>query len=43
MLHLFNVFRENKDSTNCAQVLEEEFAQVGAAHLVAPLTLKPML
>ena len=24
MLHLFNVFRENKDSDNCAQVLEEE-------------------
>ena len=24
MLHLFNVFRENKDSDNCAQVVEEE-------------------
>ena len=24
MLHLFNVFRENKDSGNCAQLLEEE-------------------
>ena len=24
MLHLFNIFRENKDSDNCAQVLEEE-------------------
>ena len=24
MLHLFNVFRENKDSDNCVQVLEEE-------------------
>ena len=24
MLHLFNVFREKKDSENCAQVLEEE-------------------
>ena len=24
MLHLFNVFRKNKDSHNCAQVLEEE-------------------
>ena len=23
-LHLFNVFRENKDSYNCAKVLEEE-------------------
>ena len=23
-LHLFNVFRENKDSDNCAKVLEEE-------------------
>ena len=24
MLHLFNVFRENKDFGNCAKVLEEE-------------------
>ena len=24
MLHLFNVFRENKDSDNCAHLLEEE-------------------
>mgnify|MGYP005813959283 CR=1 FL=1 len=24
MLHLFNVFRENKDSDNCAKVLAEE-------------------
>ena len=24
MLHLFNIFREYKDSDNCAQVLEEE-------------------
>ena len=24
MLHLFNIYRENKDSDNCAQVLEEE-------------------
>ena len=24
MLHLFNVFRANKDSDNCAQLLEEE-------------------
>ena len=24
MLHIFNVFRENKDSDNCAKVLEEE-------------------
>ena len=24
MLHLFNVFCENKDSDNCAKVLEEE-------------------
>ena len=24
MLHLFNVFGENKDSDNCAKVLEEE-------------------
>ena len=24
MLHLFNVFHENKNSDNCAQVLEEE-------------------
>ena len=22
-LHLFNIFRENKDSDNCAQLLEE--------------------
>ena len=24
MLHLFNVFHENKDFVNCAKVLEEE-------------------
>ena len=24
MLHLFNVYHENKDSDNCAKVLEEE-------------------
>ena len=24
MLHLFNIFHENKDFDNCAQVLEEE-------------------
>ena len=24
MLHLFNAFHENKDSDNCAKVLEEE-------------------
>ena len=24
MLHLFNIFRENKDSDNCAKMLEEE-------------------
>ena len=24
MLHLFNIFRENKDFDNCAKVLEEE-------------------
>ena len=24
MLHLFNIFHENKDSDNCAQLLEEE-------------------
>ena len=24
MLHLFSVFRENKDSDNCAQLLEKE-------------------
>ena len=28
MLHLFNVFRENKDSENCAQVLEEELHRI---------------
>ena len=25
MLHLFNIFRENKDSDNCAKMLEEEY------------------
>ena len=24
MLHLFNIYQENKDSDNCAKVLEEE-------------------
>ena len=24
MLHLLNIYHENKDSVNCAQVLEEE-------------------
>ena len=24
MLHLFNIFHENKDSDNCAELLEEE-------------------
>ena len=24
MLHLFNVFHENKDSDNCAKLLQEE-------------------
>ena len=28
MLHLFNVFRENKDSDNCAKVLEEECIKI---------------
>ena len=28
LLHLFNVFRENKDSDNCAQLLEEEYNKV---------------
>ena len=28
MLHLYNVFRENKDSDNCAKVLEEECIQM---------------
>ena len=28
MLHLFNVFRENKDSDNCAKVLEEEYIKM---------------
>ena len=28
MLHLFNAFRENKDSDNCAQVLEEELHRI---------------
>ena len=28
MLDLFNIFHENKDSHNCAQVLEEEVYKV---------------
>ena len=28
MLHLFNVFCENKDSDNCAQLLEKEFNKI---------------
>ena len=28
MLHLFNVFHENKDSDNCAKVLEEECIRI---------------
>ena len=28
MLHIFNVFRENKDFDNCAQVLEEECIKI---------------
>ena len=28
MLHLFNVFLENKDSDNCAQLLEEEICRM---------------
>ena len=28
MLHLFNVFHENKNSDNCAQVLEEECIKI---------------
>ena len=28
MLHLFNVFRENKDSDNCAPLLEEECIKI---------------
>ena len=28
MLHLFNVFRENKDSNDCAKVLEEEYIKM---------------
>ena len=28
MLHLFNVFRENKDSDDCAKVLEEEYIKM---------------
>ena len=33
MLHLFNVFRENKDSDNCAQVLEEVNKMFGTKSL----------
>ena len=28
MIHLFNVFRENKDSDNCAKMLEEECIKI---------------
>ena len=28
MLHLFNIFHENKDSDNCAQLLEKEFIKI---------------
>ena len=28
MLHLFNIYHENKDSDNCAQVLEEELQRM---------------
>ena len=28
MLHLFNIFHENKDSDNCAQLLKEEFIRM---------------
>ena len=28
MLHLFNIYHENKDSDNCAQVLEEECIRI---------------
>ena len=30
MLHLFNIFHENKDSDNCAKVLEEECSKMFA-------------
>ena len=34
MLHLFNIYHENKDSDNCAQVLEEEcIRMVGTKYL----------
>ena len=33
MLHLFNVFRENKDFDNCAQVLEECIIMFGTKYL----------
>ena len=28
MLHLFHIYHENKDSDNCAQVLEEEYIRM---------------
>ena len=28
MLHLFNIFHENKDSDNCAKVLAEEWIRM---------------
>ena len=34
MLHLFNVFRENKDPDNCAQVLEEECIECLALNIL---------
>ena len=33
MLHLFNVFHENKDSDNCANVLDEECIKMFALNL----------
>ena len=37
MLHLFYIFCENKDSNNCAQLLEEEFNKM---FYVSPLNDK---
>mgnify|MGYP005821517431 CR=1 FL=1 len=34
MLHLFNVFRENKDSDNCAKLLEEECNKMFGIHFL---------
>ena len=39
MLHLFNVFNENKDSDNCAKMLEEIRSQFLAATMDLAVSL----